>query len=398
MKKVLIIDEEVPFPPNTGKRIRTFNLLKRLQQNHSIVYLCYDNKTSILPELKNVTFIQLPSPVLEQKGIPFYSALLRNIFSSRPYTVDRHCSPLMQRTVASLLEKGGFDLIHCEWTPYTENIKTWLSQIPSVMSAHNIETQIWHRYCLAEKNLFKKLFIFTQWKKMDRYERKASKLYGEVIAVSDLDKKVFHDVFGCSRVTVVPNGVDEVCFSPGTEKPKPHSLIFTGSMDWRPNQDGVVFFLRDIFPLIQKELPESTLTIAGREPPRWLTDLGKKTKGVTLTGTVEDIRPFIFQSALVVVPLRIGGGSRLKILEALSMEKTVLSTSIGAEGLNLQDEEHLIIKDTPDSFASAAVDMLANPEKYSALGYQGRKRVLEQYTWDSIGRLMEQVWARAATN
>jgi polysaccharide biosynthesis protein PslH len=395
---VLMIDEEVPFPPNTGKRIRTYNLIKRLGKRHNITYLCYENPTTTLPELKNVSFVQLPSPVLDQKGILFYISLLKNIFSTRPYSVDRHTSGIMSTKITSLMKSNNYDLIHCEWTPYTENLKTWISRVPSVLSAHNIEAQIWHRYFKTERNGFKKLYTFLQWKKMDRYERQASKDYSEVMVVSEPDKELFLNHYGRSNVTVVPNGIDQSYFLPLDHPIKPYSMVFSGSMDWRPNQDGVHYFLKDIFPLIKKKLPEGTVVIAGRNPPRWLEDLSKKIKGVCFTGTVDDVRPYISQGALYIVPLRIGGGSRLKILEALAMGKIVLSTSMGSEGLNLVDGEHLVIRDRPEVFASTAVDLMVHFEKNAYLGVQGREKVLNHYTWDSIVDLVDQVWARAIRN
>jgi glycosyltransferase involved in cell wall biosynthesis len=158
----------------------------------------------------------------------------------------------------------------------------------------------------------------------------------------------------------------------------------------------MLFFLKDIFPEIQKRLPEVHLVIVGRNPPPWLEDLTKKLSGVQLTGTVGDIRPYIAQGALNIVPLRIGGGSRLKILEALAMGRIVLSTSIGAEGLNLVDGEHLVIRDDPEAFACTAVDLLVHLEKNMELGVRGREKVLAEYTWDTIVPFVEQVWQKAA--
>lgn len=395
---VLMIDEEVPFPTNTGKRIRTYNLLKRLEKWHRVTYLCYENPSTALPELKNVSFVQLPSPIFDQLGNIFYLSLLKNIFSSRPYSVDRHTSGIMIAKISSLIQKNKFDLIHCEWTPYTENLKTWLSKVPSVLSAHNIEAQIWHRYFKTERNVFKKLYTFLQWKKMDRYEMWASKGYSEVMAVSKPDKDFFLNHYGCQNVTVIPNGIDEKYFFPLNHSIKPYSMVFSGSMDWRPNQDGIRYFLKDIFPKIQRKLPQVTVVIVGRNPPHWLEDLCSQIKGVLLTGTVEDVRPYISQRAIYIVPLRIGGGSRLKILEALAMGKIVLSTSIGSEGLDLVDGEHLVIRDSPEDFASSAVELMVHFEKNAYLGMQGRKKVLELYTWDSIVPLVDQIWTRVGRN
>lgn len=388
------MDEEVPFPLYTGKKLRTYNLLKRLQQKHQITYVCYGKEDGKKPSLRNVKFIKLRNKIIDQKGIPFYFSLLSNIFSLNPYIVNRHYSRLMKETINTLMKKEQFDLIHCEWTPYTQVIRDILPH-PSVLSAHNVESQIWQRYFELERNFLKKYYIYLQWKKIFRYEKEICKLYNEIASVSSIDKILFEKWFGCKNINVVPNGVDEEYFMPSNSKVKPNSMVFTGSLDWRPNQEAVRYFLHEIFPLIQKEIPQVSFTVVGREPPEWFRKFVEQFKNVNIESTVEDIRPYIAGGALYVVPIRIGGGSRLKILEALSMGKLVLSTNIGAEGLEVRDGEHLFLRDTPESFAEAAIEMLAHAEKYEYLGHNGRHLILTKYKWDSIAEIMHKVWEKA---
>ena len=395
---VLIVDEEIPYPPNTGKRLRTYNIVKRLQEKHQITYLCYGSGEEIPPDCPNVRFVTLQSPIIPQSGIPFYGALLKNIFSRNPYVVDRHYSEILSRRAASLAAKDQFDLIHCEWTPYTENVLPLLYGMSSVLSAHNVEAQIWERYFISEQNPLKKAYIRIQWRKLLKYERLACKRYSEITAVSDADKGIFEQEYGCGNITVVSNGVDDKYFAPMNSPRDPYGMVFTGSMDWRPNQDGIHHFLKEIYPLIKKKIPRATITVVGRKPPQWLVDLAGTIPGVNVTGTVDDVRPYIAENALYIVPLRIGGGSRLKILEAFSMKKPVLSTSIGAEGLEVEDGTHLLLRDGPESFADTAIDMLSNQERYEKLGENGRELILNKYTWDSIATVMDSVWHRAAGN
>lgn len=392
---VLIVDEEIPWPLNTGKRLRTYNLVQRLQKEHAVTYLCYGESGSELPGCPNVRLIALPSPVLEQKGVRFYCALFANLISSKPYIVDRHYSRGMADKALSLVASGQFDLIHCEWTPYTENIGSLFGRLPSVLSAHNVEAQIWERYYEAETNLLKKIYIYLQWQKLLRYEAKAAQGYAVVTTVSEPDRAVFVKQYDCKRVTVVPNGVDERYFTPHDAEIKPGSMVFTGSMDWRPNQDGIKYFIDEIFPLIKRQIPVATFTVVGRKPPRWLMDLARRTDGVAVTGTVDDVRPYIASSALYVVPLRVGGGSRLKILEAMSMAKVVLSTTVGAEGLDVAEGKHILLRDSAQDFADAACLVLADSNSYEDYGIAGRKLILESYTWDAIAKVMDDVWRRA---
>ena len=194
---------------------------------------------------------------------------------------------------------------------------------------------------------------------------------------------------------VVPNGVDEQYFAPLKGDIKPGSMVFTGSMDWRPNQDGVKYFIEEIFPIIRREIPAATFTVVGRKPPQWLVDLGNNTEGIIITGTVDDVRPYIAESSLYVVPLRVGGGSRLKILEALSMQKPVLSTTVGAEGLDVRDGVHLLLRDKPQDLAATAIEMLSAPQRFAHLGVSGRDLIIKHYTWDAIAKVMEDVWRQA---
>ena len=392
---ILIVDEEIPWPLNTGKRLRTYNLVQRLQREHSLTYLCYGEPGSVLPDCPNLTLVALPSPVLEQRGFRFYLSLLANLFSAKPYIVARHYSRAMADKAGSLAADGEFDLVHCEWTPYTENIRSLLGRIPSVLSAHNVEAQIWERYHQAETSLLKKLYIYLQWRKLIRYEAASAQGYTGVTTVSEPDRDLFTKSYRCKRVTVVPNGVDEQYFAPVDAEILPGSMVFTGSMDWRPNQDGVRYFIEAIFPLIRLQIPKASFVVVGRKPPQWLVDLARTVQGVTVTGTVDDVRPYIAESALYVVPLRVGGGSRLKILEALAMAKVILSTSVGAEGLDVQEGKQILLRDDPQAFADAACQVLSDPDSYRGLGAAGRSLILGSYTWDAIAKVMDSVWEQA---
>ncbi|WP_319583452.1 glycosyltransferase family 4 protein [uncultured Pseudodesulfovibrio sp.] len=392
--KVLVVDEELPWPLNTGKRLRTYNLLLRMQREHELHLVCH-GEADTLPGCPNVVVHPVASPVVAQHGAKFYSALLANLWSPDPYVVQRHSSKGMRKTIADLVASEAFDLVHCEWTPYTVNLLEVLEAYPSVLSTHNVEALIWKRLWEREPNPLKKSYIWLQWKKMEKYEARAVHLYDKVMCVSDEDKQCIVGEFDCPHVTVVPNGVDEQYFAPDAGDEMKNSMVFTGSMDWRPNQDAVNYFVNDIFPLIREALPTASFTIVGRFPPEDMTRKWQRVEGVTVTGTVDDVRTYIARSSLYVVPLRIGGGSRLKILEALSMRKRVLSTTVGAEGLKLDSGQHLMLEDSAEGFARMAVNMLSSPSEFEHLADNGMQRVLSMYTWDSIATVMNDVWMRA---
>ena len=391
---VLVVDEDFPYPPNTGKRLRTYNLLSRMQEKHLIHYV-YHGEEQDFPDCPNIRCHPVDKTFTEKSGPRFYVELLWNLLSPKPYLVSRHHSSEMIRRIHEITERERIDLVHCEWTPYTENIRSLLGRFPSVLSTHNVESQIWGRYFETERNPLKKAYIYPQWKKMAAYEREVAGQYDQVVCVSGNDADFFARYTSPERVSVVPNGVDETFFTPGGNGPTPGNLVFTGSMDWRPNQDAVSYFVEEVFPLIREQAPEAVFYVVGRCPPDRLRAQWEEVPGVVVTGTVDDVRGYIDSASVYVVPLRIGGGSRLKILEALSMVKVVVSTSVGAEGLDLNDGEHLLLRDDPQGFARAVLDVLRDGGAYVGLAATGRKRVLESYGWDAIARTLDAAWTAA---
>lgn len=392
--KVLVLDEEIPFPLNTGKRIRTWNLLSRLKDRHDITFLSwgYGNPPA---EFDGMRFVGLGRDLPVMTGWSFHTALGLNLFSPRPYSVDRHVSAAFTGKVRELLARERFDLIHCEWTPYVEAMRGLTATYPTVLSAHNVEARIWELYLHNETNLLKREYIRIQHRKFERFEREAVRACAHVTAVSRQDADVFR-AHGCANVSVIPNGVDADYFHVHVDPIRLRSMVFTGAMDWRPNQDGIAHFLVEIFPRIRERVPDASVCIVGRNPPGWLVSMAGRMPNVIMTGTVEDVRPYVAGASLYIVPLRVGGGSRLKILEALAMGKTVLSTTIGAEGLLLEDGVHLVLRDSPQRFAEAASLALLEPERFEALAARGRERVLDCYTWDRIAAALGDVWEGVA--
>ncbi|MFX0067185.1 MAG: glycosyltransferase family 4 protein [Candidatus Hermodarchaeota archaeon] len=397
----MVIDEGIPYPLNTGKRTRTYNLLVNLAKSNEIFFICHKDRDSNHEGIERmtkqgITCSIVPKEVREKSGPIFYMALMFNLLSSKPYIVSSHSSRQIKACVRKALANKKFDLIHCEWTPYTDNIISL--DKPKVLSAPSVEAQIWQRYFEHERNHAKKIYIGLQKEKIFNYEKRAVSLYNKIITVSEEDKKLFEDWYGAKNVTVVPNGVDTEYFRPIELEEQKNSLVFTGSMDWRPNQDAVNYFLDQIFPLIQQEIPDISFTIAGRKPPQWLVRKVERIQNVQLTGTVEDIRSYIAKSSIYVVPLRVGGGSRLKIIEALAMKKPVVSTTIGAEGLNVKDEENIILADQPEIFCQRVSELLNNQNLAYKLGDNGRQLVVQQYDWRIIADILGQVWQKALSS
>jgi len=395
--KVLVIDEEVPYPPDAGKRIRTWNLLKSLAQRHHVHLLCYgreQDSSSIALRSAGIV-LHLVDPLQGSKGFWLYIRLLANLFSPYPFSVTKHYSRRFRVAFNKLLKSGPWDLIHCEWTPYARFISS-RPITPTVIATHNVESQIWKRRAQCSAHFFERIFFRLQAAKMLWFERCALRRATAVTAVTDADAETMRK-WGVRAVTVVPNGVDLPTYLAIDDQSEDENQILSvASLDWFPNADALEYFVGEIFPSIRKAQPKSVFRIVGRRPPESLKARLSTMPGIDFVGEVKDVRPYLDRAAVVVVPLRIGGGSRLKILEALAAGKAVVSTSIGAEGLGLNPGKDVLIADSPQDFARSVIELLLRKGARQELGVNGRKVVTERYGWNEIGRLLEAVWWEAA--
>jgi glycosyltransferase involved in cell wall biosynthesis len=392
--RVLVLDEEIPVPYNTGKRIRTWNLLRQLSGDFAIDMLTHSNHVTreSVAEMRaaGITPIRAASRIPEKRGLAFLARIALNLASPLPYSVASHYHDAYRQRLATLLLSGGYDLIHCEWTPYARYLRN--CRLPWIVSAHNVEAGILHRMAEYE-SASRRLFFRLQARRMARFETGVFRRAGWITTVSDADARTI-ETAGGRDVTVVPNGVDIDFFTPGpTEEEIPGRLIFTGSMDWRPNQDAIRWFLKEIGPALPATL-DWHLDVVGREPPAWLGQVCRNSGRAGTSGTVPDVRPYVHRAQIYVVPLRIGGGSRLKILEALAMEKAVVSTTVGIEGLDLEDGRHLVVADDPRDFAQRIASLIAEPGRRRELAAAGRRQVMRHCTWPRIAGRQAELWQR----
>ena len=396
--KVLIIDEEVPFPPNAGKRIRTWNLLRRLAQNHDLTLLCYGS-----PEKTNLQAVQevgirvhlVPTSTVRNTGWMLYLRLFMNLFSRYPFSVVKHYSSAFQGALDSLLAGEDWDLVQCEWTPYMQFLKRKLP-CPILVATQNVETQIWERRALHGRNILESVFFRMQARKMARFEVESLRFASAVTAVTALDSMTMSQ-WGVKNIAVVANGADTESFGNIREAEQDNQLVSISSLDWYPNQDALEFFVYQIFPQIRNRRPDVVFSIVGRRPPKSLQQKFADIPGVVFLGEVKDVHSSLGSATVVVVPLRIGGGSRLKILEALAAGKAVVSTSVGAEGLDLDSGKHLVVADDPREFVEKVIELLDSPDERRRLGEAGRLRVIESYDWANIAKSLEGVWLRTCS-
>jgi len=380
------------FPVNTGGRRRSFETIAALSLRHQVVLLTTDgpgeDPSLLAAALPECEVISVPHPIPKRGSARFAMALARSWFSSWPVDLWRCRSRALREQIEIELTKAPVDICVADFLASVPSLPDVIKP-PVLLFEHNVESQIWRRMRDAEKRLWARLLLELEWRKLRRVEAKACKRARRTVAVSEADRAQLSALAPGADIVAIPTGVDTTYFAPGNTPEKPRELVFTGAMDWFPNEDGILRFFETTLPLVRRALPDVTLTVVGRNPTARLR-AAAEAAGARVTGTVDDVRPFLAAAAVCVVPLRIGGGTRLKIFEALAMAKAVVSTTIGAEGLPVIPGEHLLIADDPAPFAAALVELLQDPARRAALGAAGRQLVEWQFAWPQVARRFEQ--------
>ena len=258
-----------------------------------------------------------------------------------------------------------------------------------------METTIWQRHVETASGRFRKALFRVQADRMAAYEGRVCREAGHIAAVSETDAGRFRTMFGAAQVSEVPTGVDIDFFAPPALAPSTTDLVFVGSMDWLPNIDGCTYFVKEILLLIRRFKPDCSLAIVGRRPTREIIELAAKDANIQVTGTVPDIRPFLWGAAVSIVPLRIGGGTRLKIYEAMAAKLPVVSTTVGAEGLPVANGEHIFLRDTPQAFADACLELLEKKDLRFQMAQQAWDLVSSRFSWEQAARCFEEILIKA---
>ena len=395
--RILCLKTELLHPFDKGGKIRTYHMLKELKrQGHCITYLTLDDGAASADARERAVeycdeLISVPHHTRPKFSAGFYVELALNLASPLPYFMRKYKSEAMRREIQRLDRRDNFDVLVCDFLQPSVNVPSRVS-LPTVLFQHNVEAMIWKRHYEVQSNPLKKLYLRNQWRKSFSYERDACRRFDRVVAVSAEDRERMERDYALSEVADVPTGVDTEFFRPrGEAERERHNLVFTGSMDWLPNEDAIQYFTKEILPLIRQALPNVTLTVVGRNPYASLVELSKRDSSIIVTGRVEDVRPYMERAAAYIVPIRIGGGTRLKIYEAMAMEKPIVSTTIGAEGLPVRDGEELLLADEPESFAAAVVRVLKQEAFARDLGERAARVVREKFGWDKVSATFAQV-------
>ncbi|HEX9444545.1 MAG TPA: glycosyltransferase family 4 protein [Candidatus Binatia bacterium] len=378
------------WPLNTGGRQRSFNIIRELTKRHRVILLTThgsgDDPAGLATHLPDCEAVRsIPFEIPKRDSVYFAGALLRSWFSSLPVNMWRWRIPALRDQVERVAQTAQIDLCVADFLYAVPNVPRL--GCPTVLFNHNVEHMIWERLWRSEPRRLRRALLGIEWRKMRRAEAAACTKADLTLAVSENDCAVLSAAAPRARVRAIPTGVDTSYFHPNGTRQSAARLVFTGSMDWYPNEEAILHFIDAILPLIRRDVPEASLTVVGRNPTARLRAAAGP--AVHVTGTVDDVRPYVAEAAVYVVPLRIGGGTRIKIFEALAMGKAIVSTRIGAEGLPLVPGEHFIQADDPDAFARAVVGLLRAPERRDRLGDMGRELVEERYSWKQAAREFE---------
>ena len=381
------------WPSTTGGRVRSLQIVSDLARRHQVTVVTThgpgDDPDGLARELSHChQVISIPYVPPKRGSAAFPGAVARSWLSSYPVDLWKWRVPEVRRQVRTLVDSGVVDLCVSDFLFAAANVPLG-GPVPVILFEHNVEYLIWQRLCGLESSPWKRALFELEWRKVRAREADACRLADLTIAVSEDDRRRLEAVARGIRATSIPTGVDTTYFAPNDYTERPDRLVFSGSMDWHPNEDAVLHFADAILPRIRAEIPGVTLTVVGRNPTARLREIALRAE-IIVTGTVEDVRPSIAEAAVYVVPLRAGGGTRLKIFEALAMAKPVVSTTVGAEGLGLEPGRHFVAADGPRDFADAVVGLLRDSQRRTALGQAGRALVEANYSWPTIAREFEE--------
>jgi glycosyltransferase involved in cell wall biosynthesis len=386
-------------PLDSGGTIRSFNIASELARRHEVdLFIFYPSVTPDPHRTLGDPFARvecLPLRLPPRASLSDVLAYSANALTSQPYQMRKDCPPRVLRRLRQVLRDEHYDAVLCDFL-LTAAVVPWDVGIPTVIFTHNVEAVIWRRRFLVNQNPLWKLVAWRESRTIARAERHFTDLADHVLTVSDEDRRAFLEFLPEEKVTTVPTGVDLDYFRPGESSPPSPTLVFTGSMDWLPNEDAIIYFSTEVLPLIQKRIPDVTLSVVGRRPTRKVLALAANNPALRVTGGVDDIRPYVHKAAVYVVPLRIGGGTRIKIFEAMAMGSAVVSTSVGAEGLPVKDGNNIMLADSPEDFADRTVALLTQPAVRDRIGRAARALVESRFGWAEVTNVLEEVLMQVA--
>ncbi len=394
MAKILFVTTRIPYPPWEGHQIRTYNLLKRVCEEHEVKLVSFvrsDEDPVHADHLRticeSVELIPIPA---DQSKFKLLTTILAGFMSKTPFVVRKYSAPEMEQKLNQIIENDSSDLIHFDMLPLAQYLPL-CGDIPTILNDHNVESLLVERRAEATSSKLQKVFFSNQAPKLEKFEKYAIKNATEILACSQDDAEILSHMSNGKGIHIIANGVDIEQFIPSDNVQVDHNkIIFVGGMGWFPNKDGMNFFIKEAMPLISEQNPNASLTVVGKSDGLEIpASLREK---ISTTGFVDDFRPLVHEAAVYILPLRVGSGTRLKLLEAMAMGKAIVSTRIGAEGVVLEDGKNILIADTPQEIADAVLKIMRNEHLRERLGKSAHTQAEKKYDWRILGNKMLAVY------
>jgi polysaccharide biosynthesis protein PslH len=397
--RILFLSTSVPVPINSGQAIRGISIIKALASaGHELIFVSFQSKNRsegfypLSEYCRDIALVEREFTNLSDR-----SDYLRRVLclaSGKPYALERFRSQPMQARIQCYLASERFDLIVCDSLYSLVNVPD--TAVPIALNCHNVEYLIFERYAQIERDSLKRYYARFEARLMRAAERSSCRRAAISMVCSNVDRDTLLQLDPKLPVVVVPNTVDTESFRPAESHPASNAefvILFHGSMDWYPNRDAVEFFVRKILPTLRAEYPGLKFVVAGRNPPASFVEEMSAEGNIEFTGTVPDMRPYLGAADVVVVPLRFGSGTRIKILEACAAGKPIVSTNIGAEGLGLEAGKEIIMADDPDEFAKSVTILLRDADYRSAVAKSARAKVVERYSHRALTKSLGMVFS-----
>lgn len=399
---ILWLSHLVPYPPKGGVMQRSYNLMKEISKYHKLHIICFTQKSLQPTKKARTTAIEGLSNIGEITDVFEFDSdksqlsnivlAAKSLFTMSPYTVNWLKKNGVSESIQSVINKHNIDLVHFDtisWASYIDDV----TGCKLVLNHHNIESHMMLRRAKQEINILKKLYFYQEGWKLKKYEKRYCKRFDLNITCSKIDSQRLLEDTPELFIEDIPNGVDLEYFHPQGLKQVPHSIIFAGGMSWYPNVAAMKFFTLEVLPSLIKKIPDVQLNIIGRNPPQWLKELGNKSNNVTVTGFVDDVRPYLEQASVYICPINDGGGTKLKILDALAMGKAIVAHHIACEGIDVIEDENVCFAETPEDFEKKIIHLFNNDALRIKLGNKGSQLIKKQYSFESIGQKMNELYS-----
>jgi len=384
---ILFLSTKAPLPTNDGHSLRTYNLLKEIARVHNVHLLSFtkfeeefDYIDNVKELCKSVSYFKLEENISQ---LSMMWTLAVSIMHRHPFVALKYYKKDMENMIRLILQRERIDIVHVDILPmcvYLSLFKT----IPTILNAHNAESILFRKQVDNETHQIKKMYLESQIRKLDLFERKVVDQVDHILTCSQEDQKIFES-FNCKTpIEIIPNGVDTNFFrskSDSIEEDK--KIVFVGGLNWFPNFDGLKWFDKEILPYVRQKYPDICVHVIGRYDKKNI--VWENRENFYMEGFVQDIRPYLQMASVVVVPLRVGGGTRLKILDSMGMSKAIVSTSIGAEGLGAINGVNILLRDSAEDFAKGIIELIERKERRQLIKAAARAFVEQNYQWESIG-------------